>query len=295
MSFLSRIFNKISPEQGKIEARRKPVYSNEERMDWAIEKARLTLWYFEEQMKSPGAEDKFFSIKVRIKEGELSEFVWLSTPDFDEEGNLYGAVCDDPVLVTNIKFGQLIGVGRSEIFDWLIVENDVLNGGYTLRSVRDGLSPEGRQEFDEALGIVIDAGEDHFVADFNTPEGAITSLEHAYQEKNIEKVLNCMDFQLKAEGILMDCNPGVIDESAIQEMAETLEQAYIELMRLDGMPDFTGVKCAFSRTQQVDENIWMLTECITFPDGNTSEQLIITVKTSNGWKVAGLVGDDTAS
>ncbi|MCX2453909.1 DUF2314 domain-containing protein [Pedobacter sp. PLR] len=293
MSLLSRLLKRISFEHGTTGFSSDYSPKDDDQMDWAIKKARLTLWYFEEQLKGPTPGRNYFSIKVMVKDQTQVEHLWLTAPDFDEEGNLYGKVCDEPILVKNLKAGQTIGVGRSLITDWMIVEDGLLLGGYTIRAVRDELSEIEKQAFDESIGIVIDAGADHFLPDFNTPEGAITALELAYQEKDLEKALACMDFEGKARRLLMHLNVGKIDEAAMEETSEILKAAFIEQLEEEGMPDISGLRRAFSRSQKISEVAWLITESITFPHGGVTEQIILTAKTSDGWKVGGLYKEDT--
>ena len=66
--------------------------SESERMNWAMEKAKHTLHYFEDCLKQPKKGQNYFSIKVKIVDGENIEHLWLTKPEFDNEGNLFGVV-----------------------------------------------------------------------------------------------------------------------------------------------------------------------------------------------------------
>ena len=71
MGLLSNIFGKKKVVDREGEPTMVYVPTEDERMNWAIEKANLTLWYFEESLKSPRNYQNYFSIKVRIMDGEV--------------------------------------------------------------------------------------------------------------------------------------------------------------------------------------------------------------------------------
>ena len=52
--------------------------------------------------------------------------------------------------------GQKVTVEPSKISDWMFVQNGRLVGGYTLRVLRDAMSPSERKEFDKNVPFVID-------------------------------------------------------------------------------------------------------------------------------------------
>ncbi|WP_316821834.1 YegJ family protein [Pedobacter gandavensis] len=295
MGFLSRFFGKGSLEEGKKKFSLGYIPKEDAQMNWAMEKARLTLWYFEAQLKRPAPGQDYFSIKVMVKDQDQVEHLWLTAPDFDEEGNLYGKVGNEPVQVKSIKLGQDIGIGRALISDWMIVEQGVLLGGYTIRAIRDRLPEMEKQFFDESIGIGIDAGADHFVPDFNTPEGAITALEEAYINEDLSAAVSCKDFYEEARLLLAHLDLKTTDESFIQETSEALEAAFIEGLTSYGMPDLSQIKRAFSKREQVSENSVIVTEVCTFPNGLVTEQRLLTFKTREGWKVIGVIKENIAS
>ncbi len=56
---------------------------------------------------------------------------------------------------TNVSLGNSLVLGPSEISDWMIVENNTLVGGYTIRVLRNRLSAEDRKKFDQSLPFTI--------------------------------------------------------------------------------------------------------------------------------------------
>ncbi|WP_231491691.1 YegJ family protein [Pedobacter sp. Leaf170] len=289
MGLLSKIFGKKNVEERKGEPDMVYVPNEDERMNWAIEKAKLTLWYFEESLANPQAHHAYFSVKVHIIDGENGEHIWLTEPHFDAEGNLYGTVGNEPVNVNTVKLNQKIGIDRNLISDWMTIENGKLIGGYTIRAIRDGVPENERAAFDNSIGLYIDEGVDYFKANLDTPEGAILALENAYNDKNLDAAIACKNFYEEAKMMLSALNTNA-DEEMIAKTAEVLEVSFIKNIEEQGFPNFSGLQNAFER-EMIDENHCIITEICWFPDGGKSIQKLNTFKSDIGWKVLGLINE----
>ena len=255
---------------------------SDDRMNWAIEKANYTLYYFEDCLKAPKSGQTRFSIKVNVD----NEHIWLSAPEFDSEGNLFGVVENEPLHTTTVKKNQKIGLDKGLISDWIIEENGRLIGGYTIRAIRDGYTGDELKEFDSTLGMIIDEGEDYFKADFNTPEGAILCLEDAYNTHNADSVIACMNFFVEASVMLHRMGLGTqITEESLEKTANILQNTFLKRLMDFGFPSFTGIKRAFPVREKISNNYFIITEVCYFPDGRTSIQKLHTYLTQNGWRV----------
>lgn len=289
MGLLSKIFGKKNVAERKGEPDMVYVPSEDERMNWAIEKANLTLWYFEESLKNQQAYQNYFSIKVLITDDDDGEHIWLTDPHFDDEGNLFGTVGNEPVNIRSVKFNQKIGIKRDLISDWMIIENGRLIGGYTIRAIRDGIEEKEKAAFDNSIGLYIDEGVDHFKVNLETPEGAILAIEKAYNNKDIDAAITCKDFFEEAKSLLSVMKME-IDQDIINETAEVLKQSFINNIEENGFPDFSTVQNAFPERKKVDETHWVITEVCWYPDGGKSVQLLNTYKSPKGWVVLGPAG-----
>ncbi|MCR6639923.1 MAG: DUF2314 domain-containing protein [Sporocytophaga sp.] len=255
-------------------------------MNWAIEKAKLTLHYFEKSLTNPKPGQQYFSIKVKIIDGKTVEHIWLTQPSFDEEGNLFGLVGNDPIDVTNVKFNQKIGIDTELVSDWMIIENGRLIGGYTIRAIRDTLAEKELKNFDKGLGgMIVDDGEDYFLSSDTTPEGAILLIEEAFDEDNIEKAIACKDFHAEAELMLSKLCKGDLGKEIVAQTAEVLKLSFIKSLQDGGMPKFKGIIRAFPKREKISENHLIVTEVCYYPDGGKSVQRLNTYKTQYGWKV----------
>lgn len=291
MGLLSKIFGKKNVAERKGEPTMIYVPDEDERMNWAIEKANLTLWYFEESLIQPKPGQSYFSIKVRIIDGEIGEHIWLTEPSFDEYGNLFGIVGNVPVDVKTVKVDQKIGVDRDYISDWMIIEQGRLIGGYTIRAIRDGIPDADKAQFDDSIGIYIDEGVDHFKVDLETPEGAILSLEKAYNNQNLDAALTCKDFHEEAK-VMLTAMKMDFDEEIISSTAEVLELSFINNLTEHGFPTFADLQNAFPERKKIDETHYVITEVCWFPAGGISIQKLNTYKSASGWKVLGPVNEE---
>jgi uncharacterized protein YegJ (DUF2314 family) len=289
MGLLSKLFGK---KKGKIETvierEGHPdvvnVPNEDERMNRGIEKAKLTLGYIEKSLRSPKPTQSYFSIKIKIEDGDSSEHLWLNSPEFDKEGNLFGRIGNKPVYVTTVKENQKVGITKDIISDWMIIEEGKLIGGYTIRAIREGMKEKDRKAFDQSVGLYIDEGVDYFEHNFETPEGAILCLEDAFDEKNIEKAVDCKDFHIEAE-LMLQMKMPVEDQEIIESTAEVLKLSFIKSLQDEGMPDFKNLKRAFPSREKINENHYVITEICWYPDGGKSVQKLGTYKTARGWRV----------
>ena len=92
---------------------------------------------------------------MAFTDGKNTEHMWLSPVNYD--GRVFrGTVNNDPEMVKNVRSGQQASVEPSKLSDWMYVENGKLVGGYTLRALRDAMSPKERREFDKSVPFEID-------------------------------------------------------------------------------------------------------------------------------------------
>lgn len=292
MGFFSRLFGKKKNKDNVRARKGQPdvidIRSEDEKMNWGMEKARLTLHYFEQCLQSPSPSQQYFSIKVKIEDGGKIEHIWLTQPSFDEEGNLFGVVGNEPIDVKTVTINQKIGIDRNLISDWMIIENGRLIGGYTIRAIRDNLSGDHLKNFDKGLGgMIVDAGEDYFLPSDDTPEGAIVKLEEAFDADNIEAAIACKDFSKEAELMLSKLGKGELGTEVVEKTAEVLKLSFLKHLQENGIPKFKGIKRAFPKREKISDNHMIITEVCYFPDGNHSVQRLNTYKTDSGWKVMG--------
>lgn len=291
------VFSKLFGRNKNEKVRKRPnqpdvvdIQNEDEKMNWAMQKSRLTLHYFEDCLISPNLGQQYFSIKVKIEDSGKVEHIWLTEPSFDNEGNLFGVIGNEAIDVKNVSINQNIGIDRKLISDWMIIENGRLIGGYTIRAIRDNLTGGALQKFDKGLGgMVVDAGEDYFLASDTTPEGAIMKIENAYDSDNIEAAIACKDFNIEAELMLSKMSEEALGNEIIKKTAEVLKLSFIKSLQEKGIPKFESIKRAFPKREKISENHIIITEGCYYPNGEQSVQRINTYRNDTGWKVLNLV------
>ena len=80
---------------------------------------------------------------------------WVGDVSFDGVA-FTGRLDSEPMHVKGLALNKVVSVGREDGLDWMIVEDGLLIGGYTLRVTRRRMSPLERAEFDKSMGFVID-------------------------------------------------------------------------------------------------------------------------------------------
>jgi hypothetical protein len=123
--------------------------------------------------------------------------------------------------------------------------------------------------------------------DFSTPEQAVLSLEAAYRRKDLDACVACKDFRIEAREMLRRLGDGKMagDDTVIAKTAEVLEFAYRKELRTRGFPNMDGVKSSFEATKPLTDDLYVVTEICTYPDGGSSRQKLLVTKTANGWRV----------
>lgn len=292
MSLLTRLFGKKN-KPTKVRTRKgNPdvlnISTENERMNWGMEKAKLTLHYFEACLQAPKPGQAYFSIKVKIADQGKVEHIWLNNPSFDEDGNLFGEVGNLPIDISNIELGKKIGIQKELVSDWMIIENGRLIGGYTIRAMRDGLQGTALTQFDKNLGgMRVDYGEDYFLPNLDTPEGALTALEEAYAAGDLEKAMACKDFEEEAKLMLQKLGKAAENTEILTQTSELLKLSFLKSIQEQGFPNFKGIKRAFPKREKKTADHWIITEVFYYPTGASHLQKMNAFKTATGWKAGG--------
>jgi len=124
-------------------------------MEAAIERAIAEIDTFIEVLQHPRISQQGFSVKkpfpYTMESGDTGyEHIWLNDIVY-RDGTFIGSVGNDPVDVQGLRLNDEASVEKTEISDWMYVDDGVLVGGYTLRVLRDRMSAMERMELDEML------------------------------------------------------------------------------------------------------------------------------------------------
>ena len=118
-----------------------------------VKDAQASLPDFRNLLRAVGSEEWLPSIKTRLTSGEETAFIWLLVLDSTAAG-FKASVFEIPPEFEGIEVGDEISVRDTEVMDWMVNQNGVLRGGFSLRFQRSKLPPERVAWFDEHIGVL---------------------------------------------------------------------------------------------------------------------------------------------
>jgi uncharacterized protein YegJ (DUF2314 family) len=117
------------------------VSANDAEMNAAIARARETLPHFWKVFEKPERDESFFSLKVRITDGNGVEHFW--TQDIERrDGKIFATIINEPEIVKNVKFKERIEVPEADISDWLYKREGKMIGNFTIKPLFKSMPPE---------------------------------------------------------------------------------------------------------------------------------------------------------
>lgn len=127
------------------------IQYDDEEMNEAIKNARLTLEDFKQQIENP--EDKYFAVKIGILYAGGKEHLWI-VDVVKENGKYFGRVDNEPEYTDKVKLNDIIEIPLNLISDWMIIDGDqLIGGGYTLKLIRERMTPQERKAFDKESNL----------------------------------------------------------------------------------------------------------------------------------------------
>lgn len=146
-------------QKGKVESENEHdiigVESDDSDMNIAIEKAKRNVGNFTSALKSNNPNFFNFSIKKPYKTESGNEHIWISNVVL--QGDKYlGIIGNTPQFTSEIKLGDTVLVEKSEISDWMYLDENKLRGGYTIRVLRNKMSETEKKQFDLENGMIIE-------------------------------------------------------------------------------------------------------------------------------------------
>ncbi len=135
------------------------VEGDDPEMTAAIAQAQATLDQFIADLQAPKQGQTYFSIKARfaVPGGQpvTYEHMWLYNVSYGSS-EFTGQLGNEPVHRTDLVLDQTLTVPRADVTDWMIIQDGVLVGGYSVRLLRSRLSAAEREQFDREAGFIIE-------------------------------------------------------------------------------------------------------------------------------------------
>ncbi|WP_244432106.1 YegJ family protein [Rhodopseudomonas sp. B29] len=128
------------------------VANDDPEMKAAIARARAGLDVFLARADDPDADQRDFSVKVKVPLRDHSEFLWLRP--FVRDGDRFvGRVVNTPQGIANLKYGDRLAFQRKDIADWFYKQGGRVIGNYTACVLIAREPPEQRAAFRDNYGI----------------------------------------------------------------------------------------------------------------------------------------------
>lgn len=105
------------------------------------------------------------SAKLKFRDPDESErlgedrfvYLWLTSVHYHLPEKLFSAAFFEvPKELTKWhEVGQRLAFEADDIFDWMVLEDGHLHGGFTLRVAREALAPDERAAYDRFIGVSV--------------------------------------------------------------------------------------------------------------------------------------------
>ena len=128
------------------------VQSSEAEYQQTIADARASLDRFRELIAECKKTGAMPMVKTRLVDGENSAFMWLCNAKAKGNG-FAGTLFEVPSGFTNHKVGDVIAVPADTVLDWMVNENGLLYGGFSIRLFRQRKPEAERAEYDNYIGV----------------------------------------------------------------------------------------------------------------------------------------------
>lgn len=121
----------------------------------AIKKARETLDAFFEVAAAPPENTRAHSVKIALRKGDQTEFVWIAP--FRRNGERFiGTLNNTPRLVMPHRKGDELPFTRDEIVDWTYFEGNRMRGNFTACPLLAKSPPAEQEAFKRNYGLSCD-------------------------------------------------------------------------------------------------------------------------------------------
>ena len=125
----------------------KRIDQDDSLMNKAIAKAREEFYVFDSAFRKGNSEKSLFAIKVRFPTNIGGEHIWAHSISLEGE-TYYGILDDDAISTDNVKAGDKIKIAIDSVSDWIYNDNGVMKGGFTIKVLRNKMTPKERAAFD---------------------------------------------------------------------------------------------------------------------------------------------------
>ena len=118
----------------------------------AIRDAHATLGQFRGMLPADGSSRRDAMVKSEIRQGDNKAFMWLSNTRMSGI-NFIAEFFEISEAFTNYHVGDELEIPEESLLDWMVNDNGVLHGGFSIRYYRSTLPEDERDEYDSYIGV----------------------------------------------------------------------------------------------------------------------------------------------
>ncbi|MFL5243709.1 MAG: DUF2314 domain-containing protein [Gemmataceae bacterium] len=119
-----------------------------------IRDAHATLDQFRSMLPADSGRRQDAMVKTEIKQGDNQAFMWLSNTRMS--GNDFVAkFFEISERFSNYHVGDELEIPEEAVLDWMVNDNGVLHGGFSIRYYRSTLPENEREQYDRYIGAVV--------------------------------------------------------------------------------------------------------------------------------------------
>jgi uncharacterized protein YegJ (DUF2314 family) len=117
-----------------------------------IRDAHATIDRFRNMLPADGSPRSDAMVKTEIKQGDNQAFMWLSNTRMSGTGFI-AEFFEISEVFANYHVGDELEISQEALLDWMVNDNGVLHGGFSIRYYRSTLPEDERHEYDHYIGV----------------------------------------------------------------------------------------------------------------------------------------------
>lgn len=123
----------------------------------ATQQAQKSLNEFTQAIASEKPSYKYFSIQIKQNIPDQDNYTWLHDVTY-ENGMFSGVMTHEEARIANgLKADERLSITPAEVTDWSYIDGNKIIGSYMVRSIRDRMTADEREEHDAQVYAQIKA------------------------------------------------------------------------------------------------------------------------------------------
>lgn len=128
------------------------IRSSNPKYQQTIRDAHATLSQFRGMLPANGSSRRDAMVKTEIRQDDNKAFMWLSNTRMSGP-NFIAEFFEISEVFTNYHVGDELEIPEESLLDWMINDNGLLHGGFSIRYHRSTLPEDERDEYDDYIGV----------------------------------------------------------------------------------------------------------------------------------------------